>query len=327
MQKIYSLAKNAKKKIKESKNLISLNLVYSQFLGKKGFLKKEIKKIKNLSKQDRAKIGFIYNHVKKEIQSLFFSKKKELKKIVLYRSLYKKKIDISLPGRNVKIGSLHPITKIIILVEKFFKNLGFSVKYGPEIEDCYHNFDFLNTPNYHPAYSFQDTFWLNEIYLLRTQTSSIQARIMKKNKPPIHVITSGRVYRRDYDKTHTPMFHQLDGLSIDKNVSFSNLKCLIFNFLYYFFGEKVCLRFRPSYFPFTEPSAEVDIKTKSGKWIEILGCGMIHPNVLKNFKVNSNLYSGFAFGVGIERLAMLYYQIKDLRVFFKNNFRFLKQFT
>lgn len=320
------LIKDAEKKFFECRDIVSLNLIRSKFLGKNGLLKLKINNLKSVSLHDRSKMGFIFNNVKRKIQNLFLVRKKELEKIRLDKALEEKTIDVSLPGRKVESGSLHPITKTIIFVEKFFSSLGFSIKYGPEIENCYYNFNSLNTYKNHPAYSLNDTFWIDKFFLLRTQTSSIQVRVMKENKPPIHIITYGRVYRKDYDKNHTPMFHQLDCLSIDKDLNFSNLKFLVFSFLNYFFGKKVSIRFRPSYFPFTEPSAEVDIIMKNGKYLEILGCGMVHPNILKNVGINSSLYSGFALGLGIERLAMLRYELKDLRVFFKNDIRFLKQF-
>lgn len=326
MKFFFDLLIQAEKDFREAKDIFSLNLIYSKFLGKNGYLKfKELKIKFGLLKNDKM-FGLYFNKTKRKIKNLFELRKIELERKILKNKLESKKIDISLPGRNVESGNFHPITKLIDCIEQYFVRIGFSIEFGPEIEDCYYNFKALNTPSNHPAWSLHDTFWLNKKYLLRTQTSSVQIRVMKNKKLPIRIITSGRVYRRDYDKTHTPMFHQTEGLVIDKNVSFSNLKCIIFNFLNFLFKKRIPIRFRPSYFPFTEPSAEVDIMDKNGKWIEILGCGMVHPNVMNNIGINSNLYSGFAFGIGIERLAMLLFNIKDLRIFFENDIRFLKQF-
>jgi phenylalanyl-tRNA synthetase alpha chain len=226
----------------------------------------------------------------------------------------------------VKTGSLHPVTLTIGYIEDFFNKLGFESKSGPEVEDAYHNFDALNIPDHHPARSSHDTFWLDSTRLLRTQTSSVQIRTMRNSKTPIRVIAPGRVYRNDHDSTHTPMFHQVEGLVVDKGTSFSQLRALLVDFLDYFFDEKVQTRFRSSYFPFTEPSAEVDILGDNSIWLEVLGCGMVHPNVLQRVGIDSELYTGFAFGLGVERLAMLRYGFGDLRKLFENDLRFLSQF-
>ena len=223
-------------------------------------------------------------------------------------------------------GGLHPVTRTIERIETFFGELGFSVESGPEIEDDYHNFDALNIPAHHPARADHDTFWFDAKRLLRTQTSGVQIRTMKDKQPPIRIIAPGRVYRNDYDQTHTPMFHQTEGLIVDTDISFTNLKGTLHDFLNHFFEEEVQVRFRPSYFPFTEPSAEVDVMGKNGKWLEVLGCGMVHPNVLRNVGIDPDIYSGFAFGMGMERLTMLRYGVSDLRAFFENDLRFLKQF-
>lgn len=326
MKFFFDLLIRSKKDFMDAKDIISLNLVYSKFLGKNGYLNFKILKKRFLLSENDKKFFVIFNKTKRKIKKLFKLRKNELENELLMKKLKSESIDISLPGRNIENGNIHPISRIITCIEQYFVKIGFSIEFGPEIENSYYNFEALNTPNTHPAYSFHDTFWINRKYLLRTQTSSIQIRAMKNKQPPFRIITSGKVYRRDYDKTHTPMFHQIEGLVIDKNISFSNLKYVILNFLNFFFRNEVSIRFRPSYFPFTEPSAEVDILNKKGKWIEVLGCGMVHPNVLKNIKINSNLYSGFAFGIGIERLAMLFFKVKDLRVFFENDMRFLKQF-
>ena len=238
----------------------------------------------------------------------------------------KEKVDVSLPGRKVEIGGLHPVTITIERVTKFFSELGFSVESGPEIESDYYNFDALNIPKHHPARADHDTFWFNPELLLRTQTSGVQIRTMEKKQPPIRIMAPGRVYRNDYDQTHTPMFHQIELLYVDKNANFTELKGLLHDFLRAFFEEDLQVRFRPSYFPFTEPSAEVDVMGKNGKWLEVLGCGMVHPNVLRNVGIDPNEYSGFAVGMGVERLTMLRYNVTDLRAFFENDLRFLKQF-
>lgn len=323
---IKELIEEAKLYIKNANSVFELNLISVKFFGKNGFLNKEFYKLRNYSLKERKILGSFLNKNKKNIKILFNKKQYELKNNFLKLQLKNNDLDVSLPGRNEEYGTFHPITKIIIIVENFFRNLGFSVVYGKEIEDNYHNFDALNIPNNHPSRSFKDTFFLNKNCLLRTQTSTIQIHVMKNNLPPIRIITSGKVFRRDFDKSHTPMFHQIDGFYVDRNVNFSHLKSIIFSFLNFLFKKNINIRFRPSYFPFTTPSAEVDIMN-DGKWLEILGCGMVHPNILQNFKINTDIYSAFAFGIGIERLAMIIFGIKDLRVFFENDVRFLKQFS
>lgn len=318
----------ARKEIRNVKNYSELNELRIKYLGKNSFLTFQFRQMIQLSKKDRIDLGFILNRIKKNLLKMINLRKSKLDYLFYKDDFFlKNRIDISLPGRNYKNGSLHPINHIINLIKSFFYSLGFSIVFGPEIEDCYHNFDVLNIPNYHPSRSAKDTFWFNDKYLLRTHTSSVQIRFIKDSSPPIRFISFGRVYRHDFDRFHTPMFHQLEGIMIDENISFSNLKWIMSNFLYtLFYKKKYHIRFRPSYFPFTEPSVEVDIKIDNNSWLEILGCGMIHTNVLNNANIDSHVYSGFAFGIGIERLAMLYYGIDDLRVFFDNDLRFLKQF-
>ncbi|MFI4853276.1 MAG: phenylalanine--tRNA ligase subunit alpha [Candidatus Makana argininalis] len=326
MKNILNILDNLKKKIQRTNNKEKLNLIKIKYLGRKGFFNKKIKNLLNLPIKLRNKEGLIINKAKKDLIN-FLAKRTHFIEITnINKKLNNKKIDISLPGRKINMGNIHPISKTISIIENFFLKIGFKLEFGPEIEDCYHNFDYLNITQNHPARSNKDTFWLDKIRLLRTQTSSVQIRIMKANKPPISIISSGKVYRNDYDKKHTPMFHQTEGLLIDINVSFANLKNLLNEFLYYFFNQKIKIRFRPSYFPFTEPSAEVDIFDKNGNWLEVLGCGMIHPKILDKVNINSKIYSGFAFGIGIERLTSLRYGILDLREFFENDVRFLKQF-
>jgi len=251
--------------------------------------------------------------------------------------LEKETVDISLPGRKAETGGFHPITRTLQRIESIFTAVGYSVAEGPEIEDDFHNFEALNIPSHHPARAMHDTFYVDETHVLRTHTSPVQIRTMIDDEPPIHVICPGRVYRCDSDLTHTPMFHQVEGLVVDKNISFAELKGTVDQFLKAFFEMDVPVRFRPSYFPFTEPSAEVDIQCsgcggkgcricKNTGWIEVMGCGMVHPNVFKACDIDSSVYSGFAFGMGVERLAMMRYGVNDLRLFFENDLAFLKQF-
>ncbi len=235
-------------------------------------------------------------------------------------------VDVTLPGRGAAIGGFHPVTRAMLRIEKIFRNAGFGVRSGPEIEDDFHNFTALNIPEDHPARAMHDTFYFPGGNLLRTHTSPVQIRSMVREGAPIRVIAPGRVYRCDSDQTHTPMFHQVEGLVVDENISFANLKAVLHQFVEAFFERKAELRFRPSYFPFTEPSAEMDVSWGGDKWIEILGCGMVHPNVLDSAGVDSEKYTGYAFGMGVERLAMLRYKVTDLRTFFENDLRFLRQF-
>ncbi|WP_348666250.1 phenylalanine--tRNA ligase subunit alpha [Arsenophonus symbiont of Ornithomya chloropus] len=328
MLQLTKLAAQAKEAIKNTQNFTALNSVRIEFLGKKGHFASKLSMLRNLSKseEERVLLTIKIHKIKNEIKNLLRVRKKQLENNILNEKLVFEKIDVSLPGRFDKNGSLHPVNRTIEMIEEWFVTLGFSVVSGFEIEDDYHNFDALNIPIYHPVRISHDTFWFNDALLLRTQTSGIQIRIMKRKNPPIRIISSGRVYRNDYDQTHTPMFHQTEGLIIDKNINFSNLKDILHAFLNYFFEEKIKVRFRSSYFPFTEPSAEVDVMGSNGKWLEVLGCGMVHPNVLRNVNLNHNIYTGFAFGMGIERLTMLRYKITDARIFFENDLRFLKQF-
>ncbi|WWO98707.1 MAG: phenylalanine--tRNA ligase subunit alpha [Candidatus Dasytiphilus stammeri] len=317
-----------KKEIDKINDVKILEKIRIEYLGKKGHLTLYMNKLSYFPLEQRPAIGRVLNDVKKQIMHAFNAKKQQLEAEKLNLLLSKNnKIDISLPGRGVNPGGMHPITCIIYRIEKIFYELGFELVTGPEIEDTYHNFDALNISLYHPARTEHDTFWLNDTYLLRTQMSGVQIRIMKNQKPPIKIIASGKVYRKDNDQNHTPMFHQIEGLIVDEDISFSHLKKLLYDFLIIFFDKKLKIRFRPSYFPFTEPSAEIDIMNKNRKWIEVLGCGMVHPNVLKNVGISNEVYSGLAFGMGIERLAMLYYNISDLRLFYENDLRFLKQFN
>ncbi|MCR3754819.1 MAG: phenylalanine--tRNA ligase subunit alpha [Candidatus Westeberhardia cardiocondylae] len=311
--------------IDKSMDIDALECIRVKFFGKKGYFAKQIKLIKDSPLEDKKKIGFIINNAKKEIYEHLINHKNFLENNIIHNDINNDFFDISLPGRYKEYGSLHPITYAIFHIGNFFEKIGFSYVSGSEIENDYYNFDSLNIPINHPARSCKDTFRFDKCRLLRTQTTSIQMRVMRKIPPPMRIFSCGKVYRRDNDKIHSPMFHQIEGFAIDINIKFSHLKQLCYDFIYNFFDRKIEMRFRPSYFPFTEPSAEIDIK-EDGNWLEVLGCGMIHPNILKKANINPDIYSGFAFGAGVERLVMLRYKIPDLRIFFDNDIRFLKQF-
>ncbi|BBI01118.1 phenylalanyl-tRNA synthetase subunit alpha [Buchnera aphidicola (Nipponaphis monzeni)] len=321
--KIFNSAKHA---IKNIKNLKDLEIVRIKYLGKKGYFSIQLNILKKLKLNERKNFSILFNEYKKKIQELLTKCKTKLKSVSLKKDLLSECIDISLPGRKIENGSMHPITITIDASENFFYKLGFNILTGPEIENDYYNFDALNISKNHPARESHDTFRFSNKILLRTQTSSVQIRAMEKFLPPFKVITSGKVYRHDYDITHTPMFHQIEGLIIDKNISFSNLKWIMYKFLKNFFHKNIPIRFRSAYFPFTVPSAEIDIQDVNGKWIEVLGCGIVHPNVLKNVNIDTKKYSACAFGIGVERITMLKHEINDLRYFYENDLRFIKQF-
>lgn len=308
----------------------SVDQAKAKYLGKNGCLTEILKGLKDVDPLLKPKVGQIVNLAKEQILKQLSKQQESLKSAQLVLDLAKDAVDITLPGRGLELGSLHPLTKIRYRIENFFASMGFSVLEGPEIEDDYHNFTALNIPANHPARDEQDTFYFADGTLLRTHTSPMQVRTMKKTQKedlPLKVIVPGKVYRCDLDSTHSPMFHQVEGLVVDKNINFGNLKWLLNRFLEYFFNAKLKVRFRPSYFQFTEPSAEADIwMEEQKKWLEVLGCGMVHPKVLKAVGFDSEKYTGFAFGMGIERLAMLYYKIDDLRMFFENDLEFLEQF-
>ena len=278
-----------------------------------------------LPTEERPKAGQIINDVKIAIQNALEERKKIFKDEQLKEIIEEGYVDVTLPGKGIRRAGLHPITLTMQRIETLFQQIGFEVVDGPEVEDEYHNFEALNIPEYHPARAMHDTFYFGDGRLLRTHTSSVQIRVMQNDIPPFRFIAPGRVYRCDSDMTHTPMFHQVEGVIVDETVTFSQLKGLLINFLEIFFEKKLKTRFRPSYFPFTEPSAEVDIMSEQG-WLEILGCGMVHPNVLENVGIDPEKYMGLAFGMGVERLAMLYYGVEDLRLFFDNDLQFLEQF-
>ena len=325
-KKFSSLITQLKDELEKCDSLNGLIQLKSNYLGKKGLITLEFNQIKELSGEEKKLIGKELNAIKLEANELIN------KKDLLIKNLTSKKgkkyfFDVTLPGKNIEIGSRHPITITIELIEEILSSFGFMSVTGPEIESEFFNFEALNIPKNHPARDLHDTFYINEERLLRTHTSSVQIHTMLKTKPPVRIMTPGKVYRCDSDPTHSPMFHQVEGLYVDKDINFCHLRGLLTNFLRKFFDDKkIQIRFRPSYFPFTEPSAEIDIQFK-GKWLEVLGCGMVHPNVLKNVKIDPKNYSGFAFGLGVERLAMLKFGISDLKVFFDNDLMFLSQFS
>lgn len=322
-----AIINQAQSQIDAAEDAATLDQVRVEFMGKKGKLTDLLKGLGKLSNEERPAAGQKINQAKQVIQQAISAKGEHLRIEELNKKLSEEAVDVTLPGRTEKPGNLHPVSRTIARIESFFGELGFSVKTGPEIEDGFHNFDALNIPANHPARADHDTFYFNPDMMLRTQTSGVQIRTMEAEKPPLRIISPGRVYRNDYDQTHTPMFHQVEGLMVDKNVSFTELKGILHDFLHHFFEESLEVRFRPSYFPFTEPSAEVDVMGKNGQWLEVLGCGMVHPNVLKSVGIDPEEYTGFAFGMGVERLTMLRYGVNDLRAFFENDLRFLKQFN
>ncbi|OMH40801.1 phenylalanine--tRNA ligase subunit alpha [Desulfurobacterium indicum] len=318
-------------------NLKNLNELRVKYIGRKGEVTSLLKRIPELPPEERKSFGKACNELKKEIESLLQNKINELKAKEKEERLKKEFIDITLPGRKIPSGALHPITKTLAEITKIFTSMGFAIASGPEIETDFYNFEALNIPKGHPAREMQDTFYIKDEVVLRTHTSPVQIRVMESTNPPIQIIAPGKVYRKDADLTHTPMFHQVEGLMVDTSVTFADLKGVLELFLREFFGSETKVRFRPSFFPFTEPSAEVDIGCvicggkgckvcKGTGWLEVLGCGMVDPAVFKAVNINPEVYQGFAFGMGVERLTMLKYGIDDLRLFFENDLRFIKQF-
>ncbi|HEY5601862.1 MAG TPA: phenylalanine--tRNA ligase subunit alpha [Gammaproteobacteria bacterium] len=332
------LVSNAERAINSAQDLKALDELRVAYLGKKGEITLRMQTLGQLAPEERKEAGKYINLAKQSIQSAIETRKAALELAGLDAKLAAEAVDVTLPGRGHTNGGLHPVTMTLQRIQKLFSQLGFEVAEGPEIEDDYHNFEALNIPESHPARAMHDTFYFDRHTVLRTHTSPVQIRVMKEKAPPLRVIAPGRVYRCDSDLTHTPMFHQVEGLLVDENVSFAQLKGILDEFLRNFFERDLAVRFRPSYFPFTEPSAETDIQCVmcNGKgcrvcghtgWIEVLGCGMVHPNVFKHVGVDSEKYTGFAFGMGAERLAMLRYGVNDLRLFFENDLRFLQQFN
>ena len=326
-------------KLKENLSLLEINRIKTDLFGKNGLISSQFKKIGTLDETERKKFASDLNVIKDELQNLINLKISEIEKVKINQKLEQEKIDITLPERPFVRGKIHPVSQTIDQISSIFSEIGFSVEEGPDVENEYNNFTALNTPDNHPARDMHDTFYLdqNKKTLLRTHTSPVQIRTMSKDKPPFKIIAPGRTYRSDSDQTHSPMFHQVEGLHIDKDINMGHLKgCLNYFIKEFFEVKKIKMRFRPSHFPFTEPSAEVDIgyEIKDGKiiigegnrWLEILGCGMVHPNVLKNVKVDPTKFQGYAFGIGIDRLAMLKYGINDLRAFFDCDYRWLNHF-
>lgn len=312
--------------VASANEIAQLEEIRVNYLGKKGEITSLLKTLGKIAPEERKEAGQVINQAKQDVQAAINEKRELLAGKALEEKLAAETIDVTLPGRVMPTGGLHPVTRTIERIESFFGELGFAVKNGPEVEDDFHNFDALNIPEHHPARADHDTFYFNPKLVLRTQTSGVQIRTMETEQPPLRIISPGRVYRNDYDQTHTPMFHQVEGLMVDTDVSFTELKGILHDFLRNFFEEDMEIRFRPSFFPFTEPSAEVDVMGKDGKWLEVLGCGMVHPNVLKSVGIDPEKYTGFAFGMGVERLTMLRYGVNDLRAFFENDLKFLNQF-
>jgi phenylalanyl-tRNA synthetase alpha chain len=309
-----------------------------RYLGKSGTLTGQLKRLGALPPEQRPAAGQVINRAKEALQAAIDERRTTLEAAALAARLAAERIDVTLPGRGTRLGGAHPVTRTLRRIERLFADAGFRVAEGPEIEDDFHNFEALNIPPHHPARAMHDTFYVTDRLLLRTHTSPVQIRVMGNEKPPLRVIAPGRVYRCDYDLTHTPMFHQVEGFMVDEQVTFADLKGVLNDFLTGFFERELKLRFRPSYFPFTEPSAEVDIECvmcngkgcrvcKDTGWLEVLGCGMIHPEVFRHVDIDSETWTGYAFGMGVERLTMLRYGINDLRLFFENDLRFLRQFA
>lgn len=328
----------AQRELAEADTLVMLDQVRVHYLGKKGLFTERMKQLGTLPPEQRKDAGALINRAKDRFVADLEARKTILESRELEQRLARETIDVTLPGRGQRTGGLHPVTLTLRRISELFAKVGFEIVEGPEVEDDYHNFEALNIPASHPARAMHDTFYFDEHTLLRTHTSPVQVRIMETRTPPLRVIAPGRVYRCDSDLTHTPMFHQVEGFLIDENVSFADLRGILYEFLTLFFEKDMQVRFRPSYFPFTEPSAEVDIECvicggggcrvcKHSGWLEVMGCGMIHPKVFDFVKIDPERYTGFAFGLGVERLAMLRYGINDLRLFFENDLKFLAQFA
>jgi phenylalanyl-tRNA synthetase alpha chain len=332
MSDLDELLHTASNEIEATSDLKALEKLRVHYLGKKGLVTEQLKSLGKLSSEERPAAGQSFNEAKPAIQANLVQRSAVLEQAATAEKLKSEAIDVTLPGRTSSVGTLHPVTITLRRIEKLFQRHGFEVADGPEIEDDFHNFEALNIPPHHPARAMHDTFYFDDGLLLRTHTSSVQIRTMENSEPPIRIIAPGRVYRCDSDITHSPMFHQVEGLLVDTDVNFAQLKGLVIEFLHAFFeNDQLGIRFRPSYFPFTEPSAEVDIEWHdeqgNSNWLEVMGCGMVHPNVFSKVGIDSEKYNGFAFGVGVERLAMLYYGVRDLRMFYENDLRFLRQFS
>jgi phenylalanyl-tRNA synthetase alpha chain len=336
-EQIAQLLKEAQSAADSASDLAAIEDIRVRYLGKKGLLTEQLKRVGTLPAEERPNVGKWVNEAKDAITERLQIRKLELESKAQDARLERERLDVTLPGRGTRTGGLHPVTRTLERLEKIFVAMGFAVADGPEVEDDYHNFEALNIPQDHPSRAMHDTFYFDAHRLLRTHTSPVQVRYMEQNRPPLRIIAPGRVYRCDSDVTHTPMFHQVEGLMVDENVTFADLKGVLSEFLKRFFERELKVRFRPSYFPFTEPSTEVDISCvicgakgcrvcKHSGWLEVLGAGMVHPEVFKYVKIDSERYTGFAFGLGVERLAMLRYGVNDLRLFYENDLRFLQQF-
>jgi phenylalanyl-tRNA synthetase alpha chain len=333
------LQAEAEQAIADANDVVALDQARVRYLGKNGLLTAQLKTLGQLPKEERPAAGQAINAAKAALQQAIEARQAALESAALEARLAAERIDVTLPGRGQAMGGLHPVTRTLQRIEELFANAGFSVEEGPEVEDDYHNFEALNIPAHHPARAMHDTFYFPDGRLLRTHTSPVQIRVMEQSPPPLRIIAPGRVYRCDSDLTHTPMFHQVEGFLVEEQATFADLKGVLYDFLRNFFEQDdLKLRFRPSYFPFTEPSAEVDVQCvkcggsgcrvcKQTGWLEVLGCGMIHPAVFGHVGIDSERWLGYAFGMGVERLAMLRYGIDDLRLFFENDLRFLRQFA
>jgi phenylalanyl-tRNA synthetase alpha chain len=331
MENLEALRDEALNAISEAGDLKTLEQLRVDYLGKKGHLTQLLKGLGKLDPDERPAAGQRINEAKERVQEAINTRRENLEAAALDQQLAAESVDVTLPGRGREAGGLHPVTRTLRRIEEIFGGAGYRVEEGPEIEDDHHNFEALNIPPHHPARAMHDTFYFDPGTVLRTHTSPVQIRTMENDEPPFRMICPGRVYRCDSDLTHTPMFHQVEGLLVDRRASFADLKSTIEAFLRAFFERDLAVRFRPSYFPFTEPSAEVDIEwgreaDGSTKWLEVMGCGVVHPRVFENCGVDPEQWSGFAFGLGVERLAMLRYGVQDLRLFFENDLRFLRQF-
>ncbi len=325
VEELAELVRKAETELSGADDLAGLDRLRVHYLGKKGVFTERLKQLGRLPAEQRPQAGAAINQAKERVQSVMETRKSLLETASLNNRLAREAIDVTLPGRGQAPGGSHPITRTLERIEAFFTGIGFTVAEGPEIEDDFHNFEALNIPAHHPARAMHDTFYFDANTVLRTHTSNVQIRTMETQAPPLRIIAPGRVYRCDSDQTHSPMFHQVEGLLVDEDVSFADLKGILDEFLRNFFERELTLRFRPSYFPFTEPSAEVDVLGDNG-WLEVLGCGMVHPAVFGHVGIDSERYTGYAFGMGVERLAMLRYGVNDLRLFFDNDLRFLEQF-
>lgn len=338
LENLQTLIETARADIASCRDLQALEEVRVRLLGKKGEITALLKSLGAMEPEARKQAGARINEAKETLTALLEERRQALEAEKLAAQLASETVDVTLPGRGQSIGGLHPVTRVRRRLEQIFRNAGFTVADGPEIEDDWHNFEALNIPANHPARAMHDTFYFGDGRLLRTHTSPVQVRVMEAQQPPIRVIVPGRVYRCDSDMTHTPMFHQVEGLVVDEGITFANLKACLHQFMQALFEKDVKMRLRPSYFPFTEPSAEVDISCvvcggsgcrvcKQTGWLEVAGCGVVHPNVLRAVNIDSERYTGYAFGMGIDRLAMLRYRVPDLRMFFENDLRFLRQFA